>query len=194
MDPQLEPVLQQRLQHEHHLRVFRIAGRLGIDGVAINFDPLRAAHDLEGLHMIRGLHQYPKRRTRREPPGGGAHPSPSAAARGLDGRGFELWPRCLSQHCDSGDRNQRRGGYSRERMRRGSRPRDSEQPRHPVHQRTAGRRHRGLLVRVLCGPNLRQGARQAGCVAGDRYRCVVAAHFPLGAHLAGHPPHRGMIE
>jgi len=51
MDPQLEPVLQQRLQHEHHLPVLRTGGRLGIDRVTINFDPFRAAHDLERLHI-----------------------------------------------------------------------------------------------------------------------------------------------
>src|SRR5678815_3490425 len=117
MYPQLKSILQQSLQHAQHLSLIWTVSRLGVYVVLLRPDPLRAANNLEGLHLIGTLYQNPERRIRSEPSGKRTHKGDSGALRHSYGGDFELRPRGLPKHHHRGDHNKCRCGHSHRRIR-----------------------------------------------------------------------------
>ncbi len=92
---QLEPVLQQGLQHLEHFFVPRVVSGGGLDRPAIGIDPGRSADDLECLQTSRAvciLNEQTKRRGRGQPSGKGANHHKALFLRWLDGSDFEFRP------------------------------------------------------------------------------------------------------
>ena len=200
VERELEPVGQEGLQHEPHVRPIGVAFRFGLDIVAFRIDPGRTADNLRGLDRVGVLDEHHQRSVHcgetAARQGANAHAACAYGSVWFDRRHLELGPRgLLAEHSERRDDQQNRHCEDT-RSEAGARGRTgvAEQPCDAVGERAAVGGDGSFEGCRTAGFPLGQGLYVGQYVAGDGDGHVVAARFALAAEMSGDPPDRGVVE